>query len=105
MTCMMRVKGFRANCTLRIVLLAITAVVGAGMLAMGRYATLAIVAALLVYQASDQETTGWYNPTTRQYEELPDRYRPEVKKGLAIARNEKAPNLVVLPVPGPEGAQ
>lgn len=57
---------------------------------------------LLVYQTSDQETTGWFNPTTRQYEELPDRYRLEVKQGLAIARNERAPNLVVLPVPGPE---
>ena len=28
---------------------------------------------------------------------LPDRYRLEVKEGLAIARNEKAPNLVMLP--------
>jgi hypothetical protein len=60
---------------------------------------------LLVYQTSDQETTGWFNPSTRQYEELPDKYRLEVKEGLAIARNEKAPNLVMLPVPGPEVAQ
>ena len=56
---------------------------------------------LLVYQTSDQETTGWFNPTTRQYEELANKYRSEVKEGLSIARNEKAPNLVVLPVPGP----
>ncbi|MEM1411122.1 MAG: DUF3450 domain-containing protein [Pseudomonadota bacterium] len=60
---------------------------------------------LLVYQTSDQETTGWFNPSTRSYEELPDRYRLEVKEGLSIARNEKAPNLVTLPVPGPEVAQ
>ena len=60
---------------------------------------------LLVYQTSDQETTGWFNPSTRSYEELPDKYRLEVKEGLAIARNEKAPNLVMLPVPGPEVAQ
>lgn len=60
---------------------------------------------LLVYQTSDQETTGWFNPTTRQYERLPEKYRLEVKEGLAIARNEKAPNLVTLPVPGPEVAQ
>ena len=60
---------------------------------------------LLVYQTSDQETTGWFNPATRAYEELPDRYRLEVKKGLSIARNEKAPDLVTLPVPGPEVAQ
>ena len=60
---------------------------------------------LLVYQTSDQESTGWYNPTSRQYEELPKRFRLEVKEGLAIARNEKAPDLVMLPVPGPEVAQ
>jgi hypothetical protein len=60
---------------------------------------------LLVYQSSDQVTTGWFNPTTRLYEDLPDRYRLEVKEGLAIARNEKAPNLVMLPVPGAEAAK
>jgi regulator of replication initiation timing len=57
---------------------------------------------LLVYQTPDQESTGWFNPTTREYEELPGRYRLEVKEGISIAKNEKAPNLVVLPVPGPE---
>jgi regulator of replication initiation timing len=60
---------------------------------------------LLVYQSSDQLVTGWFNPATRNYEDLPDRYRLEVKEGLAIARNEKAPNLVMLPVPGAEAAQ
>ncbi len=60
---------------------------------------------LLIYQTSDQLKTGWFNPTTRQYEDLPDRYRLEVKEGLAIARNEKAPNLVMLPVPGPGANQ
>ena len=60
---------------------------------------------LLVYQSSDQVTTGWFNPATRQYEDLPKRYRLEIKEGLAIARNEKAPNLVMLPVPGPGAAQ
>ena len=60
---------------------------------------------LLVYQSSDQVTTGWFNPVTRQYEDLPKRYRLEIKEGLAIAKNEKAPNLVVLPVPGAGVAQ
>jgi len=60
---------------------------------------------LLVYQTSDNSVTGWFNPTSRQFEELPERYRLEVKDGLAIAKNEKAPNLVMLPVPGPEVAQ
>ena len=60
---------------------------------------------LLVYQNSDQSETGWFNPVTRDFETLPDRYTLEVKEGLAIARNEKAPNLVMLPVPGPEVAE
>ena len=57
---------------------------------------------LLLYQTSDQAVTGWFNPRSRQYEILPDRYRLEVQKGLSMARNERAPDLVVLPVPGPE---
>jgi hypothetical protein len=57
---------------------------------------------LLIYQSSDQVVTGWFNPATRRFEELPDRYRFEVRDGLAIARNEKAPDLVTLPVPAPE---
>lgn len=60
---------------------------------------------LLVYQTSDQSSTGWFNPATRAFEELPSRYQLEVKEGIAIAKNEKAPNLVMLPVPGPEVAQ
>jgi len=60
---------------------------------------------LLVYQSSDGAVTGWFNPGSRAFEELPDRYRLEVQDGLAIARNEKAPDLVMLPVPGPEAVQ
>lgn len=61
--------------------------------------------ALLVYQTSDQSETGWFNPTTREFEPLPGKYQLEVKNGIAIAKNEKAPDLVILPVPGPEVAQ
>lgn len=61
---------------------------------------------LLVYQTSDNATTGWFNPRTRAFEDLnDDRFRLEVKKGLSIARNEKAPDLVMLPVPAPEAKQ
>ncbi|NIP17409.1 MAG: DUF3450 family protein [Xanthomonadales bacterium] len=60
---------------------------------------------LLIFQTSDQKRTGWFNPRTREFEDLDDKYRLEVKEGLAIARNEKAPNLVMLPVPGPEAAE
>ena len=60
---------------------------------------------LLIYQSSDQAATGWFNPATRRFEALPDRYSLEVRDGLAIARNEMAPDLVTLPVPGPEAAR
>lgn len=61
---------------------------------------------LLLYQTPDHSSTGWFNPRTRRFEDLDDeRFRLEVKKGLAIARNEKTPDLVMLPVPGPESAQ
>jgi septal ring factor EnvC (AmiA/AmiB activator) len=60
---------------------------------------------LLVYQTSDGSMTGWFNPRTRQYEPLNERFRMEVRQGLAIARKEKAPDLVMLPVPGPEVAE
>jgi regulator of replication initiation timing len=60
---------------------------------------------LLIYQTSDHAETGWFNPATRQFERLPDRFQLDVSEGIAIAKNEKAPNLVMLPVPGPEAAQ
>jgi hypothetical protein len=58
-----------------------------------------------VYQTSDQSVTGWFNPASRRFEVLPDRYRLQVRDGLAIAKNERAPDLVTLPVPGPETAR
>lgn len=61
--------------------------------------------ALLIYQTSDQSSTGWFNPGTRAFEELPGKYVLEVKNGIAIAKNEKAPDLIMLPTPGPEAAQ
>ncbi len=60
---------------------------------------------LLIYQTSDQSSTGWFDPSSRSFEELPSKYILEVKNGLAIAKNEKAPDLVMLPTPGPEVAQ
>ena len=60
---------------------------------------------LLIYQTGDQSETGWFNPVSREFEPLPGLYQQEVKNGIAIARNEKAPNLVMLPVPGPEAAE
>jgi len=60
---------------------------------------------LLLYQSSDGELTGWYNPVDRTFEALPERYRREVREGLAMARNERPPGLLLLPVPGPGATQ
>ena len=60
---------------------------------------------LLLYQSKDGEDTGWWNPGTRSFEPLGNEYRLDVKEGLEIAMNQKAPNLVKLPVMAPEVAQ
>jgi len=60
---------------------------------------------LLLYQSSDRGVTGWFNPVSRTFEALPERYRREVREGLAMARNERAPSLLLLPAPGPESVQ
>lgn len=57
---------------------------------------------LLFWQSLDGRTTGWWNPNTRQFEQLDDRYRLSVSDGIAIARNQVAPDLIRLPVPAPE---
>ncbi|MDT8410242.1 MAG: DUF3450 domain-containing protein [Wenzhouxiangellaceae bacterium] len=60
---------------------------------------------LLFYQSLDGTDTGWWNPNTRQFERLDDRYRLAVSDGLAIAQNQVAPDLVRLPVPAPTKAE
>lgn len=57
---------------------------------------------LLFYQSLDGTETGWWNPNSRQFEQLGDGYRLAVSDGLAIAQNQVAPDLVRLPVPAPK---
>lgn len=57
---------------------------------------------LLFWQSLDGGTTGWWNPNSRSFEQLADRYNRSVSDGLAIARNQVAPDLIPLPVPAPE---
>ena len=60
---------------------------------------------VLAYQTRDQKTTGLWNKESRQWEVLDSSYRRAVSDGLALARKQAAPSLLVLPVPGPEAAQ
>jgi hypothetical protein len=56
---------------------------------------------LLIWQSLDGQTQGWFNPVTRSWESIDNAYRSAIRDGLRIAKNQAAPNLVVLPVPAP----
>lgn len=58
----------------------------------------------LYFQSDDAAITGWYNPETRSYELLGNEYRNEIRKGVRIARQLIAPELVLIPMPAPESA-
>lgn len=60
---------------------------------------------LLAYQTLDGSETGFWNKNTRQWEQLGDEYADAIAEGLRVARKQKAPDLLTLPVSGPETAQ
>lgn len=60
---------------------------------------------LLAYQTADRSETGFWNKTTGQWEVLGDEYRTAITEGLRIARKQAAPDLLMMPIPGPEAAQ
>lgn len=60
---------------------------------------------LLLYQSLDGETVGWWNPGTRDWEELGSEYVFSTTRAIRIAKNQEAPNLVKLPVPGAGAVQ
>lgn len=60
---------------------------------------------LLAYQTADRSETGFWNKTSGQWEVLGDQYRSAITEGLRIARKQAAPDLLMMPIPGPEAAQ
>lgn len=58
----------------------------------------------LYFQSDDTNITGWYNPVSREYELLGSDHRSEIRKGIRIARQLIAPELILVPMPGPEDA-
>jgi len=56
----------------------------------------------LYFQSDDTSITGWWNAETGAYEVLGNEHRNEVRKGIRVARQLIAPELVLLPVPAPE---
>jgi len=58
----------------------------------------------LYFQSDDTSVTGWWNPATEAYEEVDSENRNEIRKGLRIARQLVAPELVLVPLQVPESA-
>ncbi|MDH4073023.1 MAG: DUF3450 domain-containing protein [Gammaproteobacteria bacterium] len=58
----------------------------------------------LYFQSDDTNISGWYNPDSRQYELLGTEHRNEIRKGIRIARQLIAPELMLLPIPAAEAA-
>lgn len=58
----------------------------------------------LYFQSDDSQITGHYNPETKQFELLDDENRSEIRKGLRMARQLIAPELLLLPIPAAENA-
>ena len=57
----------------------------------------------LYFQSDDTQVTGWYNQAEGMYETLGNENRNEIRKGLRIARQLVAPELVLIPLPAAEG--
>ncbi|MFV0543193.1 MAG: DUF3450 domain-containing protein [Marinicella pacifica] len=52
----------------------------------------------LLYQTLDEKKSGWYNPQSGSFEDLPSQYNTAIKEGIRIAAKQAAPNLVGLPI-------
>jgi Protein of unknown function (DUF3450) len=59
----------------------------------------------LYFQSDDSQITGHYNQETRQYELLDNENRSEIRKGLRMARQLIAPELLLLPIPAATPAE
>jgi len=58
----------------------------------------------LYYQSDDTSVTGWWNAELGDFESLGNEHRNEVRKGIRVARQLIAPELILLPMPVPESA-
>lgn len=56
----------------------------------------------LLYQTEDGKISGVWNQESGGWEPLGNEYKNEIKFGLQIARKQKAPDLLLLPIAAPE---
>ncbi len=60
----------------------------------------------LYYQTSDASQTGWWDQDAQQWVSLTgNKARNQVRRGLKIAQQQVAPDLLLLPIAAPEDAQ
>ena len=59
----------------------------------------------LIYQSQDGKISGAWDQSARQWQALDDGYSSQIKFGLQIAKKQKAPDLVLLPIHAPEVSQ
>jgi rubredoxin len=59
----------------------------------------------LVYQTTDGEETGRFNPTTRDWEPLDDSYTTPVRNGIRMANKQLSVDMIEVPVQGAEAAE
>lgn len=59
----------------------------------------------LYFQRLDGSESGFWNKEEKRWQTLDSDNNIPIRNGLRIARKEKAPDLVTLPVPAPEAAQ
>lgn len=55
----------------------------------------------LLFQTPDQSITGMYDKKTRKFVTVDDSYRNRVRAGLQMAKQQIAPDLLILPMPAP----
>lgn len=60
---------------------------------------------IFIYQTLDGEEAALWNQDTRQWEPLSGDYNLGIRQAIRIANQQVAPDLVVLPVNGPESAE
>lgn len=59
----------------------------------------------LLYQTTDAKASGYWDPAKRAWVALDSSYNAQVLKGLRIARDQTASDIMMLPVPAPEVAK
>ena len=59
----------------------------------------------LLYQTSDQTSTGVWDKTSKQWVTLPDQYTRPVAQGIRMAKQLATTDILELPISAPESAQ